>query len=127
MFESRISAGATEKIQDGRDITHRLLRCPSMWKDVLKSALGGIVNLRTNRQQLYKVSCPCLDDYHFKKEELESVGELSKVCSEIVLTCLYLARTGRPDFLWKVNKLTPSVNKWTKACDKRPNRLISYD
>ena len=26
------------------------------------------------REQLYKVSIPCLDDHQFKKEELESVG-----------------------------------------------------
>ena len=25
------------------------------------------------------------------------VGEMSKVCSQIVLKCLYLARIGRPD------------------------------
>ena len=34
-------------------------------------------------QQLYKLSSPCLDDHHFKEEELKSVGELSKVCSQI--------------------------------------------
>ena len=68
-------------------------------------------------EQLYKVSSPCLDDHHFKKEELESVGELSKVCSQIVLKCLYLARIGRPDVLWSVNKLARSVTKWTGACD----------
>ena len=44
-------------------------------------------------EQLHGVSGPCLDDHHFKKEELESVGELSKVCSQIVLECLYLARS----------------------------------
>ena len=32
-------------------------------------------------QQLYKVSTPCIDDHHFKDEELKSVGELSQVCS----------------------------------------------
>ena len=37
----------------------------------------------------YKVSSPCLDENQFMKEELESVGELSKVCSQIVLKCLY--------------------------------------
>ena len=47
-------------------------------------------------QQHYKVSTPCIDDHHFKEEELKSVGELSKVCSQIVLKCLYLARIGRP-------------------------------
>ena len=77
-------------------------------------------------QQLYKVCTPCIDDHHFKEEELKSVGELSKVCSQIVLKCLYLARIGRPDILWSVNKLARSITKWTKACDKRLNRLSSY-
>ena len=36
-------------------------------------------------QQLYKLSIPCIDDHHFKKEELKSVGELSQECSQIVL------------------------------------------
>ena len=39
---------------------------------------------------------------------------------------LYLARIGRPDILWSVNKLARSITKWTKACDKRLSRLISY-
>ena len=56
-------------------------------------------------QQLYKVCTPCIDDHHFKEEEMKSVGELSHVCSQIVLKCLYLARIGRPDILWSVNKL----------------------
>ena len=33
-------------------------------------------------QQLYKVSTPCIDDHHFKEEEMKSVGELSQVCSQ---------------------------------------------
>ena len=36
-------------------------------------------------EQLYKVSSRCLDDHQFMEEELESVGELSQVCSQIVL------------------------------------------
>ena len=74
----------------------------------------------------YKVSTPCIDDHHFKEEETKSFGELSSTCSQIVLKCLYLARIGRPDILWSVNKLARSITKWTKACDKRLNRLISY-
>ena len=61
-----------------------------------------------------------------EEEELKSVGELSKVCSQIVLKCLYLVRIGRPDILWSVHKLARSITKWTKACDKRLNRLISH-
>ena len=66
-----------------------------------------------------------MDDHQFK-EENESVGELSKVCSQIVLTFLYLAHIGKPDFLWSVNKFARSITKCSKACDKRLNRLISY-
>ena len=84
----------------------------------------GLANRTT--QQLYKVSTPCIDDHHYKEEELKSVGELSKACSKNFLTCLYLARVGRPDILWSVNKLARSITKWTKVCDKRLNRLISY-
>ena len=54
------------------------------------------------------------------------MGELSHVCFQIVVKCLYLARIGRFDVLWSVNKLARSITKWTKACDKRLNRLISY-
>ena len=77
-------------------------------------------------QQLYKVFTPCLDDHQFKEEELGSVGELTKVCSQIVLKCLYLARIGGPDILWSVNKLARAVTKGTRVCDKRLARLISY-
>ena len=56
-------------------------------------------------QQIYKVSTPCIDGHHFKEAELKSVGELSKVSSQIVRKCLYLARIVRPDILWSVNKL----------------------
>ena len=77
-------------------------------------------------QQLYKVSTHCIDDHHFKEEYMKSVGEMSQVCSQIVLKCFYLARIGRLDILWSVNKLVRSITIWTKACDKRLNRLISY-
>ena len=77
-------------------------------------------------EQLYKVSNPCLDDHHCKQEELELVGQLSEVCSQHVLTCFYLARIGRPDTLWSVNKLARSVTKWTQACDRRLGRLTSH-
>ena len=77
-------------------------------------------------QQLYKVRTPCFDDHQFKEEELGSVGELSKIRSQFVLKCLYLARIHRPDFPWSVNKLARAVTKWTRACDKRQARWISY-
>ena len=39
-------------------------------------------------QQLYKVSTPCIDDHHFKEEEMKS-GELSQVCSQLVQKNVY--------------------------------------
>ena len=57
---------------------------------------------------------------HFKEEELKSVGELSKVspqnCSEMLVLGTY----------WKTWYSLRSITKWTKACDKRLCRLISY-
>ena len=81
-------------------------------------------------KQLDKVSSPCLNDHHLKQEELESVGELAGVCSQIVLTCLYLARIGRPDILWSVNKLARSVTKWIPtvlSCWKHGTALFAGD
>ena len=125
MFESRISAGATEKLPYSEN-----LRISSWSYDMeghAKKCVERYCQLANKTtQQLYKVSIPCLDDHHFKEEELTSVGELPKVCTQIVLKCLYLARIGRPDIRWSVNKLARSITKWTKACDKRLSRLISY-
>ena len=61
-----------------------------------------------------------------KEEETNSIGELSNTCSQIALKRLYLTRIGGPDILWSVNKFARSIKKWTKALDKRLNRLISY-
>ena len=77
-------------------------------------------------QQLYKVATPCTDDHQFREEENGSGGELSTVCSQTVLKCLYLARIGRPDILGSVNKIARAVTKWTKACDKRLSRFIIH-
>ena len=125
MFESRISAGGTENLPHSEnfrisswsyDMEGHAKKCVERYCEVANRTA----------QQLHKVSTPCIDDHHVKEEELKSVGELSQVCSQIVLKCLYLARIGRPDILWSVNKLARSISKWTKACDKGLNRLISY-
>ena len=125
MFESRISAGGVEKLPFLQN-----LRISSWSYDMAGHAKKCVERYcelaNKTTQQLYKVSTPCIDDLHFKAEEMKSVGDLSQVCSQIVLKCLYLARIGRFDILWSVNKLASSITKWSKACDKRMNRLISY-
>ena len=88
-------------------------------KDAIWNSLNAMEgsSIKPDRQQMDKVATPCEADHHFK-EETGSVGELSKVCSPIVLKCLYLARTGRPHILRSVNKLARAISKWTRACNK---------
>ena len=84
MFESRMSAGRTEKLPSPQN-----LRISSWSYDMeghAKKCVERYCELANKAtQQLYKVSTPCIDDHHFKEEEMKSVGELSKVCSQIVL------------------------------------------
>ena len=51
-----------------------------------------------------------------KKLQGGGVGITSRIVKnmlKIVLKCLYLARNGRPDIHWSINKLARSVTKWT--------------
>ena len=120
MFESRISAGRTEKLPYSENF--RISSWSYDMEGHAKKCVERYCELANKTtQQLYKVSTPCMDDHHFKEEDLKSVGDLSKICYQIVLKCLYLARIGRLDIQWSVNKLARSVTKWTKASDKRLN------
>ena len=99
LIELRISAGAAEKSPSGKPHVLTVTWSYDMERHA-KKCVGKYCELANKTtQQLYKVPTPCLDDHNFKEEELTSVGELSKVFSQIVLKCLYLARIGRPDIL----------------------------
>ena len=114
MFESRISARGTQKLPHSENF-----RISSLTFDMEGHAKKCV-------ERYCELANRTTQKLYIKEEELKSVGELSQVCSQIVLKCLYLARNGRPDILWSVNKLARSITKWTRACDKRLNRLISY-
>ena len=120
IFESRICAGATGKLPETM----------SLWSYDMEGYAKKCVErncelANKTTEQLVKVATPCMDDHQFEEEEMGSVGELSTVCSQIVLKCPDLARIGRPDILRSVNKLARAVTKWTTACDKLLARLIS--
>ena len=51
-----------------------------------------LANKTTSSLQL--VATPCTDDHFVPPEDFESTGELSDVCAQMVLICLYLARIG---------------------------------
>ena len=96
MFESRISEGGAEKLPFPQN------PCISSWSYDMAGHAKKCVErycelANKTTQQLYKVSTPCIDDHHFKEKEMKSVGELSHVCSRIVLKFSYLAQIGRPD------------------------------
>ena len=79
---------------------------PMTWKVTKRNVWNFFANLQIKRHNNFlEVATPCKDDHQFKEEENESVRELSTVYSQIVLKCLFLARIGRPDILWSVNKL----------------------
>ena len=88
-----------------------------IWKVTQRSAWKDVASWRIRQRNNYTES-----QRHALEEENGSVGELSTVCSQIVLKCLYLARIGS---LWSVNKLAYAVTKWKKARYKRLARLIS--
>ena len=86
MFESRISAVRTEKLPYSEN--SRISTWSYDMEGHAKKCVERYCELANRTtQQLCKVSTPCIDDHHFKEEELKSVGELSKVCSQIVLKC----------------------------------------
>ena len=114
MFESRIYAGAKEKLSTRASGKHDA-EIKSSWSLEMEGhAKKGVERYcefaKKSAQKLHKVTTPCINDHQIKEE-----GELSTVCSQIVLKCLYLA----PDILWSVNKLARAVTKCTKSCDKR--------
>ena len=72
MFESRISAGRTEKLPYSEN--HRISSWSYDMEGHAKKCVERYCELANRTtQQLYKVSTPCIDDRHFKEEEMKSV------------------------------------------------------
>ena len=78
-FESRVSAGWTEKLPYSENIRISSWSC-DVEGHAKKCVERHCESANKTTQQLYKVSTPCIDDHHFKEEELKSVG-LSKIFS----------------------------------------------
>ena len=75
MFESRISAGGTEKLPYSENF-HVSSWSYDMEGHAKKCVERHLELADKTTQQLYQVSTPCIDDHHFKEEELKCVGEL---------------------------------------------------
>ena len=93
MFESRISAGRAQKTSIPSKSSYFFV---ILWYGrSCKEMCGAILWVSPTRrlQQLYIVSTPCIDDHHFKEEEIEIRGRIVKSmlsnCSEMLIhgTC----------------------------------------
>ena len=92
MFESRNSSGGTEKLPYSENV--RISSWSYDMEGHAKKCVERYCELANKTtQQLHKVSTPCIDDHHFKEEEVKSVGELSKGmlsnCSEMLILGTY--------------------------------------
>ena len=88
MFESRISAGAMEKLPEAKAPGKSVTNTTSSWS----CDMEGHAKKRVERycecanktsEQWYKVAMSCLGDHHFKEEEHQSIGELFTVCHKL--------------------------------------------
>ena len=99
MFEARISAGAKEELPIGDsgkpdaetisswsyDMESHSKKCSERYCELANKKRSNYTKSQRHAWMIISL----------KKKR--SVGELSTVCSQIVLTRLYLARIGRPD------------------------------
>ena len=101
------------------------LHGPMTWKVVQRNAWKNVANLQIKQLNSYtKSQRHAWMTIMWKKKIVGSVGELSKVYSQIVLKCLYWGRIGGPDLLMSVNKLASAIIKWTRQL---LTELFSFD
>ena len=97
------------------------------WKVMQRNVWADIANLRIKRLNNST-------KYHSMHWWPSCQGRRIEIRRRIVKSMLskfsemlkYMARIGRPNILWSVNKLARAVTKWTKACDTSLASLISY-
>ena len=114
MFESHISAGATEKLLLWEKPHEKTVACSYDMEGHARKCVQRYCELANKKvEQWNNVSSLSLDDHQVKQEELESVGELSQVRSQIVLKYLFVHGTTwkTRHILWTVNRLASPITK----------------
>ena len=72
MFESRISAGATEKLLGWEQLHAQTVAWSYDMEGHAQKCVERYCEVANKKvEQLFKTSSPCLDDHQFKQEELE--------------------------------------------------------
>ena len=110
----------------GRSRAKKLPLVSVIWKDMRSNASNDAANFRNKHiEQLCRVPTPCIDDHQFEQEELEMVGELSKVCSRVLK--MPVCWRARPDIPWSVNSVASAGRKMDKSfCGRRLAPSVSY-
>ena len=126
------------RIQDfcwswGKTISFREIGCEyfSSWScdmEVMqRSAWKDVANWHTKQlNSCTKSQHHALTTITLKKKKWDLLENCMKFAHRLFWNVYILACIGRLDILWSINKLVRAVTKWTKACDKRLPRLISY-
>ena len=83
MFESKISAGATEKQFYSEKFGAIIYSWSYDMEGHAKKCVERYCEMANKTtQQFFKNATPCIDDHQFKEEEIGSAGELTKVSSQ---------------------------------------------
>ena len=128
MFESKSSAVPVEKLPSPGKLGANISSWSYDMEGHAKKCVERYCELANKTtQHLYKVATPCMDDHQFEEEENGICWRIDKNlftdCSEMLVFGSYLIDL---IFFWSVNKLARAITKWTRPCDKRLARLISY-
>ena len=122
--------GGWRKRSNEREIFVGRDHCSELWygRSCRKKKCWEILRVGKERCIFSPTSCntPCMYDHLISLEDYERTGRLIAVCAQIVLKCMWLASSGRPDLLWSVNTLKRSVTTWNKVCGKKLPRSIRY-
>ena len=101
---------------------------PTKWKVTQRNAWNDIANWRTEQLNSYtKSQRHALTTFSLKKKKWDLLENCQNFARKLFFknACIWRALVDQA-FLWSVNKLARVVTKWTRACDKRLARVISY-
>ena len=87
------------------------------WKGTLKHVSKDSVHCWKSVSSFKQAETPCID-HQFPLAYLHGTSKVAPLHAQVVWTCLYYARFGRPDCLWTVSMMARSVTKWKKAGDE---------
>ena len=117
MFESMFSGGAKEKLPtraSGKPDAETYLLGPHDMEGHAKKCVERYCELANKQLHSYtKLQLHALMIISSKNNKWGLLDNCLKFAHTLFWNDLYLARVGRPDILWSVNKLARAVTKWT--------------